>query len=513
MTQAPWWRDAVFYQIYVRSFSDSNGDGIGDLPGITARLDHLVDLGVDAMWLNPFYPSPQHDHGYDVADYRDVEPDYGTLADFDALMAAATDRGLKVVVDIVPNHTSSAHPWFQAALASAPGSPERRRYHFCDSPSGGPPNNWVSCFGGPAWTQVPDGQWYLHLFDSSQPDLNWAHPDIPADFERTLRFWLDRGAAGVRIDVAHALYKAEGLPSVEDPLASITSLVLDTPMWDQPAVHEVYRHWHRILAEYPGDRMAVGEVWTPTAEQLARYVRADELQQSFNFHWLLAPWSATAFRNVIDQTFATLDPVGATATWVLNNHDVMRHVTRYGGGAKGLARAKAATLTMLALPGSAYLYMGEELGLEQVDVPEEARQDPEYLNGRGPGRDGCRVPLPWSGDTSPYGFGPGGGQPWLPQPDNWGTLSVAAQAQDPASTLSFYRSALDVRRQLDRSRRHVTWLEAPETVLAFERGEVQVWLNCGKQPVPLPEGEILISSQPVDGVLPRDTAVWLRSRP
>lgn len=506
----PWWRDAVCYQIYVRSFADSDGDGIGDLRGITQRIDHLCDLGVDAVWLNPFYPSPQHDHGYDVSNYRDVEPDYGTLADFDDLLTAATARGIKVIVDVVPNHSSADHPWFQAALAAGPGSPERERYIFREGKAGGPPNNWQSCFGGPAWTQVPDGQWYLHLFDTSQPDLNWEHPDVAADFEKTLRFWLDRGAAGFRIDVAHSLFKAAGLPDVGDASGAATGLVVGAPMWDQPEVHDVYRRWHQILAEYDGDRMAVGEVWTPTAEQVARYVRPDELQQSFNFHWLLADWSAEFFAQVIEQTFATLNPVGASATWVLNNHDVQRSVTRYGGGAKGLARSRAATLTMLALPGSAYIYMGEELGLAQVDVPESQRQDPEFLNGRGPGRDGCRVPIPWAGSEPPYDFGPGDAQPWLPQPIDWAPMTVAAQSASADSTLAFYRCALQARRGLDADVRQVEMVAAPDQVLAFRRGDVEVWLNCGKTSVPLPEGEIVVASGQVTGDLPRDTAVWLR---
>jgi alpha-glucosidase len=511
----PWWHDAVCYEIYIRSFADSDGDGMGDLPGITARLDHLAELGVDALWVTPFYPSPQHDHGYDVSDYRDVEPTYGTLKDFDTLLERAHGLGLKLIVDVVPNHTSEDHPWFRAALAAGPGSPERERYMFRagKGPAGAePPNNWLSVFGGPAWKRVPDGEWYLHLFDASQPDLNWHHPEVRADFERTLRFWLDRGADGFRIDVAHGLFKEAGLPDVPDPLAYVQGTVPGGPMWDQPEVHEVYRAWRRVLDSYDGDRMAVAEAWVPTPAATARYVRPDELQQAFNFHWLQAEWSAREFRDVIELTLDTFAPVGAPATWVLANHDVVRPPTRYGGGATGLARTRAATLAMLALPGSAYLYQGEELGLEQVEVPAEDKQDPEYLNGRGPGRDGCRVPLPWSGDHPPYGFGPAEGQPWLPQPKDWADLAVQAQSTDPDSTMAFYRRALATRRSLltagwDGA---VTWLDLGKDVLAFRRGEVTVVVNCGTGAVDLPEGEVLMSSEPVGPSLPADAAVWLR---
>ncbi|WP_210649265.1 glycoside hydrolase family 13 protein [Nocardioides sp. SYSU D00065] len=518
-----WWRHAVVYQVYVRSFADSDGDGIGDLPGITSRLPHLADLGVDALWITPFYTSPQHDHGYDVADYRDVDPLFGTLADADALVARAHELGLRVVVDLVPNHTSEEHEWFQAALAAGPGSPERARYLFRDSPDGTPPNNWASVFGGPAWTQVADGQWYLHLFDSSQPDLDWRNPEVPAMFEDVLRFWLDRGVDGFRVDVAHGLFKEASLRDQvvsedERPASAATTehsmverQLKDEPMWDQPEVHDVYRSWSRLLDEAGPDRMAVAEAWTQTPESMAAFVRPDELDQAFNFAWLLAPWSAEAFAGVITDTLAAVAPVGASPTWVLSNHDVVRHATRYGGGERGLARARAATLTMLALPGSSYLYQGEELGLEQVDVAPEHRQDPSYLRTGEVGRDGCRVPIPWSGSEAPYGFGPGAGQPWIPQPPHWAPLTVAAQADDPSSTLSFYREAL-------RTRRDFAWTAGDEVeivsagpeVLTFRRGPLTVVLNCGDSAVELPAGELLLASGPVDGTLPPDTAAWLR---
>ena len=528
----PWWREAVTYQVYVRSFADSDGDGVGDLPGITSRLPHLRDLDVDALWITPFYVSPQHDHGYDVADYRDVDPRFGTLADADALLARARELGLKVIVDLVPNHTSSEHVWFQAALAAGPGSPERARYLFRDGrgPDGAePPNNWKSVFGGDAWTRVSDGQWYLHLFDTTQPDLDWRNPEVGDMFEEVLRFWLDRGVDGFRVDVAHGLVKEESLRDqvVPEQPADAGSMVEranpDEPMWDQPEVHDVYRRWHRVLAEYDGDRMAVAEAWTQTPESMARFVRADEMQQSFNFDWLLAPWSASAFAKVITGTFAALEDVHAAPTWVLSNHDVVRHTTRYGGGATGLARARAATLTMLALPGSAYLYQGEELGLEEVEVAPEHRQDPAYLRQKDSapqsewvGRDGCRVPIPWAGDQPPYAFGPGHTQPWLPQPLDWAGLTV--ETQDKAdrdgadSTLGFYRRALAARRAHALGAGDTVELLTTEgDVLAVRRGPLTVVLNTGPAAVDLPAGEVVIASGEIgdDGLLPPDTAVWL----
>ncbi len=515
---AEWWRQAVVYQVYVRSFADSDGDGVGDLPGITARLPHLRDLGVDAVWLTPFYRSPQHDHGYDVADYRDVDPMFGSLADADAMVAAAHDLGLKVIVDLVPNHTSDEHAWFRAALAAEPGSPERARYLFRTgrgADASEPPNNWRSVFGGPAWTRVGDtDQWYLHLFDSSQPDLDWRNPEVPAMFADVLRFWLDRHVDGFRVDVAHGLLKEASLRDQEVPASESDTFEVgghldDEPMWDQPEVHDVYRQWHAILADYDGDRMAVAEAWTRTVESNAAYVRPDELHQAFNFDWVLAPWSATAYGDVIDQTLPALAAVGGTPTWVLSNHDVHRHTTRYGGGAVGRARARAATLLSLALPGSAYLYQGEELGLEDVDVAPEHRQDPSWFRTGNPGRDGCRVPIPWSGQTPPYGFGPGGAQPWIPQPDGWGPLSVAAQDQDPDSTLAFYRRALEARRACTPDAGDVVSTEVTGDVLTVRRGPLTVVINCGAEASALPAGEVVIASGPVSGVLPPDTAVWL----
>ncbi|WP_433516694.1 glycoside hydrolase family 13 protein [Nonomuraea sp. CA-143628] len=497
----PWWRDAVVYEIYVRSFADASGDGVGDLAGVRERLPYLAELGVDAIWLTPFYPSPMADGGYDVADYRGVDPLFGTLDDFESLVADAHRLGLRVLVDVVPNHSSSEHPWFQAALRGE----HRDRYLFRAEP-----NNWQSTFGGPAWTRLPDGQYYLHLFAPAQPDFNWRNPEIHREFLDILRFWLDRGVDGFRIDVAMGLYKAWGLPDIQDQSFKSVS-----PIWGQPEVHEVYRSWRKLLDGYPGERMAVGEVWTDSSEDLALYVRPDELQQSFNFAWLQAPWSPTAFKKVIDDTLAAVP----FATWVLSNHDVVRHRTRYDTAdpGTGLMRAKAALLTMLALPGSAYLYQGEELGLPEVeDLPPEARQDPVFIQSKGElvGRDGCRVPLPWSADGGSYGFSPDGVAPWLPQPAAFGAFNAASQAADPGSTLSFYRRALACRRELVGSLPYtLEWLDSPEGALFFTRGSLICALNCGTEPVRLPShNEVLLPSGPLDGdLLPPDTAVWLRT--
>ncbi|MXG90288.1 glycoside hydrolase family 13 protein [Nocardioides flavescens] len=531
-----WWRHAVTYQVYVRSFADSDGDGVGDLPGITARLPYLRDLGVDAVWLTPFYTSPQHDHGYDVADYEDVDPLFGSLADADRLIATAHDLGLKIIVDLVPNHSSDEHVWFQAALAAGPGSPERARYLFREGKGGHgeePPNNWQSVFGGPAWTRVEDGQWYLHLFDSTQPDFDWRNPEVGDMFEGVLRFWLDRGVDGFRVDVAHGLLKEESLrdqvveagerlgsgvdtsgqAQADNQHSMVERTLRDEPMWDQPEVHDVYRRWHGVLAEYAGDRMTVAEAWTQTPESMARFVRPDEMSQAFNFAWLLAPWSAPAFAEVVTSTLEQLSEVDASPTWVLSNHDVIRHATRYGGGELGLRRARAATLAMLALPGSAYLYQGEELGLENADVPPEQRQDPAWFRTGTEWRDGCRVPMPWSGEEPPFGFGPGAGQPWLPQPAAWAGLTVAAEEGVEGSTLEFYRAALAARRaHALPAPETVELLDAGDDVLAFTRGDLTVVLNAGQDAVELPAGDVVVASEELEGrLLPADAAVWLRA--
>src|SRR5689334_20822326 len=444
---------------------------MGDLPGITSRLDHLVELGVDALWLSPFYRSPQADGGYDVADYRDVDPRFGRMADFDAMMAAAKERSLRVIVDLVPNHTSSQHPWFQEALRAGPGSHARDRYHFCkgSGPDGDqPPNRWKSVFGGSAWTRVEDGEWYLHLFDASQPDLNWDLPEVREEFESILRFWLDKGVAGFRVDVANALVKASGLPDWVDPGKDLPGgHPSAAPMWDQEGVHDIYRSWRRLLDKYPGDRMMVGEAWVRPPERLVRYIRPDEMQQAFNFAYLLAGWTPGEQRTAIDASISGASSVGAVATWVLSNHDVVRHPSRLGfptahpaqlgigvddpqpDQALGLRRARAATLLMLALPGSAYLYQGEELGLpEHTTLPDEVRQDPTWRRSSftARGRDGCRVPVPWRSDAPAYGFSPNGAS-WLPQPGTYGELAPDRQRGVEGSTLELYRAALRLRRE------------------------------------------------------------------
>ncbi|MGW5342843.1 alpha-amylase family glycosyl hydrolase [Streptomyces sp. HUAS TT3] len=518
-TAPGWWREAVIYQVYPRSFADSNGDGMGDLEGIRSRLPYLKELGVDAVWLSPFYASPQADAGYDVADYRAIDPMFGTLHDADAVIREAHELGLRIIVDLVPNHCSDQHEWFKQALREGPGTPLRERFHF--RPGRGengeePPNDWESIFGGPAWTRVADGEWYLHLFAPEQPDFNWDHPAVQDEFRSVLRFWLDLGVDGFRIDVAHGLVKAPGLPDLgrDEQLKLLGNQVL--PFFDQDGVHEIYRAWRKVLDEYAGDRIGVAEAWTPSADRTALYVRHDELHQAFNFHYLTTDWNADALRATIDDSLDAMRPVGAPSTWVLSNHDVVRHATRFGEGdaEAGLRRARAAALVMLALPGSAYVYQGEELGLpEVVDLPDEVRQDPSFFkeNGQDGLRDGCRVPIPWSGTEAPYGFGDGGS--WLPQPAEWAALSVEAQTGDPASTLELYRSALRIRRENTDlgAGDAVEWLPAPEGVLAFRRGAFVCTANTTAEPVALPApGTVLLASGELTepGVLPADTAVW-----
>ncbi|MGW3242631.1 glycoside hydrolase family 13 protein [Streptomyces sp. NPDC001070] len=517
-----WWRDAVIYQVYPRSFADGNGDGMGDIPGIRERLPYLRDLGVDAVWLSPFYASPQADAGYDVADYRAIDPMFGTLHDADGLIRDAHRLGLRIIVDLVPNHSSDQHEWFKQALREGPGSPLRARYHF--RPGKGengelPPNDWESIFGGPAWTRAADGEWFLHLFAPEQPDFNWEHPAVQDEFRSILRFWLDMGVDGFRIDVAHGLVKADGLPDIgaHEQLKLLGNDVL--PFFDQDGVHEIYRSWRRILDEYDGERIAVAEAWTPTVERTANYVRSDELHQAFNFQYLGTKWDAVELREVIDRSLDAMRPVAAPTTWVLSNHDVVRHATRLSSDGKtyDLRRARAASLLMLALPGSAYVYQGEELGLPEVtDLPDEARQDPAFFRAAGQDgfRDGCRVPIPWTAEGTSHGFGSGGS--WLPQPEEWAGLSVAAQTGDPGSTLELYRSALRLRRDQQGlgAGESVQWQDAPEGVLSFRRPGFACTVNTTDAPVTLPvPGMVLLASSPVevtaDGVVvPADTTVW-----
>ena len=542
MAQPEWWRSAVIYQVYIRSFADGDGDGLGDIAGLRAHLDHIAALGADAIWINPWYPSPMIDAGYDVSDYRAVEPRFGTLTDAELLVREAHDRDLRVLLDIVPNHTSSEHPWFRQALASPPGSPARDRYLFRPGKGDQPPNDWRSVFGGPAWTRVADGQWYLHLFDPAQPDLNWDHPEVRADFTDTLRFWFDRGVDGFRIDVAHSLVKEPGFPDVGELTWPPTRIEVEGhlvrppwtghPHWDRDEVHEIYREWRALADEYTPPRVFVAEAWVDDPARLSRYLRHDELHTAFNFGYLTTPWLAADMRKTIEETVAEHVAVGAPPTWVLSNHDVARHVSRYARLTQvagrhvtdapaslelGLRRARAAILLTLALPGGAYLYQGEELGLPEVeDLPDDVLQDPtwERSGHTARGRDGCRVPLPWSGATPPYGFTTGP-TTWLPQPPNWGPLSVEAQTGEPASMLELYRTALHLRRTTEAlGDGSFRFRESPDPdVLAFDRDPAFTCVvNFGTTPAPLPEHRsIVLSSVPLtpDGLLPDNAAVWL----
>ncbi len=533
----PWWREAVVYQIYVRSFADANGDGVGDLAGVRSRLPYLRELGIDALWFNPWYPSPLADTGYDISDYRSIDPAFGTLEEAEQLIAEARALGIRTIVDIVPNHVSNEHPWFRTAIASAPGSSERSRFWFrrgTGQDGEQPPNGWQSIFGGSAWTRTVEangepGDWYLHLFAPEQPDLNWENEDVWDEHEDVLRFWFDRGAAGVRIDSAALLVKD---PELSEERAD--SRPSEHPFTDRDELHDIYRRWRAIADSYPEPRVLVGEIWLPDAERLARYLRPDELHTAFNFDFLACPWEPGPMRASIESALATHAPVDAPATWVLSNHDVTRPVTRYGRAdtafafeskregtptdlARGTRRARAAALLAMALPGSMYIYQGEELGLPEVEnIPSHRRQDPMWSRSGGvdPGRDGCRVPLPWSGTKQPYGFSrDGAGRPWLDQPDDWAQLTVEAQSGKPASMLNLYRAGLRLRREAPwGADGTVRWIPSDDEVLAFARGARFVCVvNFGPNPVELPVGaDVLIASDVLDGgSLPQDTSAWL----
>jgi alpha-glucosidase len=528
-----WWRSSVVYQLYVKSFADSDGDGVGDLGGVVARLDHIAGLGVDAVWLNPCYPSPNRDGGYDVADYLTVDGRYGGLPAFEELRDACHDRGLRLLMDLVPNHCSDQHPWFQAALAAGPGSQERARFHFADGRGDGsePPNNWRSTFGGPAWTRVPDGQWYLHAFDPSQPDFNWDHPAVAEMFDDVLRTWFDRGVDGFRIDVAYAMAKAPGLPDLDDPEG-------DNPyLWNQPGVHDIFQRWRKIADSYDPPRNLLGEVWLPPAD-IADYLRPGELHQAFYFDLMQQPFAAAPFRESVAATFAALSEADGVPTWTLNSHDVHRAVTRYGlvepepvhsadpnalrtrargrvDVELGTHRATAALMFVLALPGSVYLYQGEELGLPEVQaLPGEARQDPiwERSGHTEHGRDGCRVPLPWS--VGEAGFGFTSGTPWLPQPDWFAPYAVEVEEADQDSVLHFYRRAVAARAALD-PEAPLDWVETGrEDVLAFRRGDLTCVVVFGETAYDVPEawGSRLLATATVTGRrCPPDSAAWFRT--
>lgn len=530
----PWWKTEVVYQVYIRSFADGNGDGTGDIAGLRSRLPYLRDLGVDAIWLNPWYESPLHDGGYDVADYRKIEPRYGTLEEAEALIVEAHDHGIKVVTDLVPNHTSTDHAWFQEALAAEPGSPARNRYHI--RPGKGadgsePPTNWTSVFGGSAWDRLDDGEWFLHIFDHTQADLNWENPEVIEEFKAIFRFWLDRGVDGFRVDVAHGLAKDMAFPDVdESPVLLANANTPDHPFWDRDELHPIVQGWRSVLNEYE-NTMMVAEAWV-AADRLPLYIRPDEYHQSFNFDFLTAKWEAASMQDVLSRSIDAAAAVGAAPTWVLSNHDVVRHTTRYGlpigtnwrswlldgphdilDAALGLQRARAGVMMMLALPGGVYLYQGEELGLPEVwDLPEDVLDDPvwEQSDHTSKGRDGCRVPLPWTTEGASFGFGENAG--WLPQPAEFSQLSAEAQQGVDGSTLELYRSALSIRKDAFVSDGDIEWLDAPDGVIGLRRGSGAVcWLNLSGDPMPIgPEQNILLcSGELVDGALPANTAVWL----
>ena len=535
-----WWRHAVIYQIYPRSFADGNGDGMGDLPGVLSRLESLKELGIDAIWFSPFFTSPQKDAGYDVSNYTDIDPRFGTLADFDALLAKAHAHGIRIIIDLVPNHSSDQHPLFQAALRASKGSPERDMYVFREGKDANtPPNNWQSVFGGPAWTQVEDGQWYLHLFDSSQPDFNWANPKVEQFFHDVLRFWFDRGVDGFRVDVAHSLVKDPALPDIEEVSSSMTGSdsapkeEKPHPFWGQEGVHEVIRGFRKVANEYE-DRAMCAEAWILPLSKMAKWVRPDEYHQTFNFAYLETPWDSAKLRNVVDESLREFGNVGAPSTWVLSNHDVIRHVTRMaydkvpkqGDGigpsypqpdeARGQRVGRAATAFMLGLPGSSYIYQGEELGLpEHTTLDASFREDPTFFRTKGErvGRDGCRVPIPWESDKPAYGFN-NTGKSWLPQPENYRRYARSEQRGVAGSTLELYRQLLKIRKEFNMGLGNLKWVEelCDKTTLAFDNSGVRVIANFGGS-VNLPSGELLATTQhdlTVEGVLEHDQVAWIR---
>ncbi|MFT8593483.1 MAG: glycoside hydrolase family 13 protein [Bifidobacterium sp.] len=591
---ALWWKQASVYQIYPRSFKDSTGSGLGDIRGITSKMDYLQHLGVDAIWLSPFYPSHLLDGGYDVDDYRNVDPRLGTMDDFSAMVDAAHTRGIKVVVDIVPNHTSMYHPWFQEALNSSKGSAARDRYIFRDGRGEHgelPPTNWTANFGGPAWKQVADGQWYLHLFTPGQPDLNWKNEEVRQDFLKTLRFWCDHGVDGFRVDVAHGLAKDLDRDDLDawdvDVFKPIPSDGSD-PVYDRNEVHEIYREWRKVFNQYDPPRFAVAEAWVNPDRQYL-YASTKELGQVFNFEFAKKNWIRDEMHDAIDEGIAAADKAGSTSTWVMSNHDVPRSASRYAlpqipspghmhqisldwllrdgksyveNRELGTRRAKAAILLELALPGSAYIYQGEELGLFEVpDIDWDELEDPTALRTNradsSKGRDGCRVPLPWVADDASedergdgfarkgsFGFSPSDDpsgvpsgsasdeaqthHPHLPQPMWFKDYAVDVEDGDATSMLSLYRKALSIRHDLKVFDTEFAWLPEDTAsdiadgadgskggVIAYRRSNGWANLtNFGSQAAALPKGKVLLASGPLtdDGKLPQDTSVWMQLR-
>ena len=553
-SNAEWWRRAVIYQIYPRSFADGNGDGMGDLKGVTDRLESLKELGIDAIWFSPFFKSPQKDAGYDVADYKDIDPLFGTLADFDTMLAKATSLGIRIIVDLVPNHSSDQHALFQAALKAGKGSPEREMYIFRDGKGWfgrKEPNNWKSVFGGNSWSRVTEpngrkGQWYLHIFDSSQPDFNWDNPKVLEYFDGVLRFWLDRGVAGFRIDVAHGLKKRKGLPDTKDYSTemggakaeedmTIAELEERNPFWGQPEVHEINKRWRKILDEYD-DRVMCGEAWIMPLNRMASWVQPGEYHQTFNFGYMFAAWTKEAQIKSINESLEAFGKVGAPSTWVLSNHDVIRHVTRFGmvngvpqgdgigpnseqpDEAVGLRKGRAATAFMLGLPGGAYIYQGEELGLpEHTTLEGKYREDPTYFRTKGErvGRDGCRVPLPWEAHANASNGFSSTGKSWLPQPESYARYARNTQQGVAGSTLELYKRLLKERKQFDLGAGNFRW--APELTdeesLAYINNGVAVIANFGDKAVQLPAGEVLVTTQvdlTAEHELQKDETVWIK---
>ncbi len=563
MQNPDWWRSAVIYQIYPRSFADANHDGSGDIQGVIQNIDYLVELGVDAIWFSPWFPSPDKDGGYDVADYCDIKPEFGTLADAKELIEKAHSVGIKVIIDIVPNHCSDEHEWFQRAKKTAPPSADWDYFHVIEGRPGGlPPNDWKSLFGGSAWEEIihdgtATGFYYLHIFDKGQPDLNWENPKIHAEFDKILRFWFDLGIDGFRVDVAHGLYKAAGYPehAGEEEVRDDTGGLLDVrplPFFDQPEVHPVYRRWRSIADEYSPARMFVAEAWVPTVERLSKYLRADELHSGFNFGFLMAGWDYWGLRTNIENSLKDMATLAIPTTWVVENHDVPRIVTRFGVDTKlvhhadsgdptdkdsshyipnsaeldrGRNRSRAMAMLLAALPGSMYLYQGQELGLDEVrDLPDELRQDPVFKNTEthAKGRDGCRVPLPWTRSGLNLGFNQSTQHPWLPMPSSWDGLSVEAQSADESSVLRHHQTTLQIRKQLQLGLGELEMRTdlAAEGVLAFLRqtpvGTYLVCVNLTGQTQDIPVAEVLHSSEPFisaelqEGSLAADAAVWLK---
>lgn len=569
-TQRPWWQDALIYQVYIRSFADSNGDGIGDVDGIRSRLDHIAGLGVDAIWLNPCYPSPQSDHGYDIANYFDIHDEYGTLDDFDRLVAEAGERGIKILMDLVPGHCSEEHRWFTAALAAGPGSPERARFYFRDGTGENgqePPNNWQSAFGGPAWTRVDEGvddsQWYLHTFAREQPDLDHTNPDVQRLFVEIFEFWFDRGVEGFRVDAVSGVGKHPDLP--DQPPVGPDAGVLDVTWLNpylvfRPEGHDVWRRFRTSVDAYmerhpDRELMMVAEAYAVRRPEIVRaFTAPDQFHQMFSFDLMMTPWEKHSIERAMLDPLAILQETGVAPAWTLNNHDIQRIVTRLGRGdahrpeswtnnnlalsradvdiALGERRARAMASLIFALPGSLYLYQGEEFGLPEVfDIPDERREDPvfERTGGAEIGRDGCRVPLPWTDDVrSSYGFSVPRQdgcveEPWLPQPAGWGDRSMTSLDGIESSTLGLYRKLGDAR-SLHASTQPLDAepVELGAGLVGVRRGNLLVIVNTTTDPIELDTNrDGLASAEPVfvsepdemltPGVIPANSTIWFVS--